>query len=276
MEEAKDSAPRKQLKRQDSNESFSSDELNASLDSDEDDDIPLEMEQQQVNAMDGAVEQEKSTGFFGGLKSMLSSDKKKAPQKRMRASKAKASSKRDAKMEHARAKPAKKKKEVLKRRGRRIKEEIDTNVVAIDFKILEQDAQLAAGEPQICEECNALFSVHSKLEDKDVKMEEGKEELSDDDDQLWICEYCSHRNVVNLEKPEIPTADTINYILEPAKVKKEDSVEQSNIFCLDISGSMCVSQPINGKMKIKGDHSNELNDFKKFGDGSDQFMQGEA
>ena len=47
----------------------------------------------------------------------------------------------------------------------------------------------------------------------------------------------------------------------------------SVVFCLDISGSMCVSQAIEGKHKIKGDNTAELNkNLKKFGDGSDQFL----
>lgn len=42
---------------------------------------------------------------------------------------------------------------------------------------------------------------------------------------------------------------------------------------MDVSGSMCVSQAIEGKHKIKGDKIRELNnEFRKFGDGSDQFM----
>ena len=47
----------------------------------------------------------------------------------------------------------------------------------------------------------------------------------------------------------------------------------SVVFCLDISGSMCVSQAIEGKHKIKGDNVAAMNkNFKKFGDGSDQFF----
>lgn len=38
---------------------------------------------------------------------------------------------------------------------------------------------------------------------------------------------------------------------------------------------MCVSQPIQGKHQLKGDKVKEMNDLKKFGDGSDQFLQGE-
>lgn len=47
----------------------------------------------------------------------------------------------------------------------------------------------------------------------------------------------------------------------------------SVIFCIDISGSMCVSQPVQGKHVIKGDKISGLKkDLAKFGDGSDQFM----
>jgi hypothetical protein len=49
----------------------------------------------------------------------------------------------------------------------------------------------------------------------------------------------------------------------------------SVVFCIDISGSMCVSQPIAGKHQIKGDKVKTLKDFMKFSDGSDQFLQGE-
>jgi len=49
----------------------------------------------------------------------------------------------------------------------------------------------------------------------------------------------------------------------------------SVIFCMDVSGSMCVSQPIKGKFSLKGDKAKEMKDLMKFGDGSDQFLQGE-
>ena len=44
----------------------------------------------------------------------------------------------------------------------------------------------------------------------------------------------------------------------------------SVIFCIDISGSMCVSQPIAGKHTIKGDKVKGVHgDLMKFSDGSD-------
>ena len=38
---------------------------------------------------------------------------------------------------------------------------------------------------------------------------------------------------------------------------------------------MCVSQPVKGKFKIKGDKTGAMRDLMKFSDGSDQFLQGE-
>jgi hypothetical protein len=48
--------------------------------------------------------------------------------------------------------------------------------------------------------------------------------------------------------------------------------EISVVFCIDMSGSMCCSQPVRGKFKIKGDKTKEMQDLMKFSDGSDQFM----
>jgi len=53
--------------------------------------------------------------------------------------------------------------------------------------------------------------------------------------------------------------------------KKDISV----VFCIDQSGSMCCSQPVQGKFKIKGDKTGGMKDLMKFSDGSDQFLQGE-
>jgi len=47
------------------------------------------------------------------------------------------------------------------------------------------------------------------------------------------------------------------------------------VFCIDISGSMCVSQPIAGKHSIKGDKKGALNNLMRFSDGSDQRLEGE-
>ena len=72
-----------------------------------------------------------------------------------------------------------------------------------------------------------------------------------------MCEFCNQRNVVCIEEEEIPKSDAVNYILEAVekgagkKAGAEDDF--SVVFCIDVSGSMCVSKAIKGKHKLKGD-----------------------
>ena len=56
-------------------------------------------------------------------------------------------------------------------RGRRFREEIDTNVVGIDFSIINEDAQLAAGDPVFCSDCGAVFSKWSALVDMERRLD---------------------------------------------------------------------------------------------------------
>ena len=78
---------------------------------------------------------------------------------------------------------------------------------------------------------------------------------------------------------EVPKTTEVNYILQAAA--KVHDAEQKNtqgavVMCIDISGSMCVSIPIQGKHKLKNDkHKAMMDEFMKFSDGSDQFLQGE-
>ena len=78
---------------------------------------------------------------------------------------------------------------------------------------------------------------------------------------------------------EIPQAAEVTYLLEAAaqvqdaKAGGNVAKDISVVFCCDISGSMCVSQPVAGKHKLKGDNLNALNAaMRQFGDGSDQFI----
>lgn len=78
---------------------------------------------------------------------------------------------------------------------------------------------------------------------------------------------------------EIPQALEVTYLLE-ASAQVQDAAaggkaaqDISVVFCMDISGSMCVSQPVQGKHQLKGDNLKALQaQMKQFGDGSDQFM----
>ena len=97
-----------------------------------------------------------------------------------------------------------------------------------------------------------------------------------DGNQVWKCEFCNHENEVMLGEEEIPQAPAVTYLLEAAaqvedaRVGGNKAQDISIVFCIDISGSMCVTQPVAGKHKIKGDNLMALNNqLKGFGDGSD-------
>lgn len=154
-----------------------------------------------------------------------------------------------------------------KRPARRFVQEIDTNVFKISFNTLKNDAELATGDPIFCSQCKAVFNSFSKVEE--VKGD-GEEK------QIWKCEFCNTENEVDLEEEEKPKNPQVNYIVEAAAQVQDKKVmgnkEISVVFCIDMSGSMCCSQPIQGKFNIKGDKTNDLKDLMKFSDGSDQFM----
>lgn len=45
--------------------------------------------------------------------------------------------------------------------ARIFRQEIDTNVFKIEFKTLADQAELASGDPTICQKCKAIFNIHS-------------------------------------------------------------------------------------------------------------------
>lgn len=62
---------------------------------------------------------------------------------------------------------------------------------------------MATGDPEVCQKCGAIFNIHSKI-------------LTEGEDQMWQCEFCCHKNPVNLDEEEIPKADEVNYLKEAA------------------------------------------------------------
>jgi len=141
--------------------------------------------------------------------------------------------------------------------------EVDTNVLTIGFEFLKNKVAFATGDPIRCQ-CEAVLNFESKIE-----------KIENSDKFLWICEFCCEKNEIFIEKEEIPTGDCIDYIYQSVnQLKGKDynyNDEQTLIFCFDISGSMCVSSPITGKHKFKGNTMDKnLKDLMAYSDGSDQ------
>lgn len=54
-----------------------------------------------------------------------------------------------------------------------------------------------------------------------------------------------------------------------AAVGKSQNEDISVVFCVDTSGSMCITKPMKGKHELRGDHLSDLRkELMKFGDGS--------
>ena len=68
---------------------------------------------------------------------------------------------------------------------------------------LEHKGQIATGDAEFCEKCKAVFNKNSEIKDVDGH-------------QLWVCEFCNHRNEVMLDEEEIPKALEVTYLLEAA------------------------------------------------------------
>jgi len=96
-----------------------------------------------------------------------------------------------------------------KRKGKKNKkkhvfrQEFDTNVFEVALACLEHKGQVATGDPEICAKCKAVFNQGSKIQEVQGH-------------QLWICEFCNHRNEVMLEEEEIPKSMEVTYLVEAA------------------------------------------------------------
>lgn len=91
-----------------------------------------------------------------------------------------------------------------KRKANVYRQEVDTNIFKMDFNCLKQGAELATGDPTLCEDCKAVFNKKSKL----TPLENGE--------SIWVCEFCGKKNTVFLDEDEIPKSLAVSYIVEAA------------------------------------------------------------
>lgn len=67
--------------------------------------------------------------------------------------------------------------------------------------------------------------------------------------QVWVCEFCGTSNEIDIVPEEMPIKEDTSYMLVPAPAVEgavggaavEDSIV---VFCIDISGSMCVTTEV--------------------------------
>jgi predicted metal-dependent peptidase len=63
----------------------------------------------------------------------------------------------------------------------------------------------------------------------------------------WTCDFCNFVTIVDLDEEERPKEDVLDYMLEPGK-QHDDNDTSLVVFCVDISGSMCVTSEIDQLM----------------------------
>ena len=186
-------------------------------------------------------------------------------------------------------------------RRQRFQQQVDTNLVTISLGTLKDVADIATGDAVFCTKCRAALSVISVLYDHEGKYIHGGNLKSSDEansgdaeskttsasapqskpleaalipaeasegQQIWCCEFCNTVNLLDLDPAEFPTKKTHDYLLEPAPAQavgrqaSNDGSESSLIFCCDTSGSMCVTQEIQGQVNLRG--NNNAPDLSQF------------
>lgn len=74
---------------------------------------------------------------------------------------------------------------------------------------------------------------------------------------MWTCEFCHKENEVVIDDEEVPQSNEVTYLLEASaqvQDRRMGGQDISVVFCLDVSGSMCVTQAIEGKHNLRGDN----------------------
>ena len=152
---------------------------------------------------------------------------------------------------------------------KRYKQRVDTNVVCVKLSTLQNRGFVATGDAVFCSSCKSALSYKSVLVPLD----------SDASRQVWTCEFCEVANEVSVEPEEFPQADTMDYMImsrSEAAAAVSEAKDVAVVFCIDISGSMVVSQAVSGQLQLRGlrNIESELQGFGDF-DRAEQFMLGD-
>jgi len=184
---------------------------------------------------------------------------------------------------------------------RRHKVAVDTNIISLSLGHLAEAAAPATGDPVFCEGCGAALNALSNVKDAAGKpvfgplarAAEGEDKKEEDDaavigdgQQHWECEFCGFDNEVDVDEEEFPSEASLEYLLEsgPAAVAHgaaggEEGARAADdamvVYVLDVSGSMCVSHEVQGKVAFRGDRSGSMRGLLGRGDDTAQRLPGQ-
>lgn len=138
----------------------------------------------------------------------------------------------------------------------------ETNVIELNLSCLKQGVNVATGDPVNCPNCKSVLNSFSRLTRTEQNI-------------IWTCEFCDNESVLNIDEEEIPAFPELTYVLEAAvQVANSQIMVKSApavIFCVDISGSMCVSKPVEGKLNLRTSRLDELKKFINPGEEDQRF-----
>eukprot|EP00118_Oscarella_pearsei_P025546 m.308356 g.308356 ORF g.308356 m.308356 type:complete len:751 (+) comp43845_c0_seq1:107-2359(+) len=143
--------------------------------------------------------------------------------------------------------------------GRRHVRRADTNVLCVKFDKLKHPSHMHTGDAVVCGKCNAVLSHLSRL-------------TNQGDEKHWICEFCNNEHSIDVVPEEVPRDEDITYMLEPFSLTTEGKPatagpldESLMIFCVDISGSMCVTTEVQGRFHLRGEERNRAQQLRDEG-----------
>ena len=141
--------------------------------------------------------------------------------------------------------------------------EPDTNVISATFDHLIESKNTHAGDAIICSQCSSVLSKYSKISD-----------IKENRRKTWKCEFCNFENTILVQNDEIPNQEEITYLIESNHKVSQNNVALDSayiIYCIDISGSMSVSTPVQATFSLPTDQ--RRNDFFRNIDGENHPFQ---
>ncbi|XP_069755243.1 circularly permutated Ras protein 1 isoform X2 [Narcine bancroftii] len=126
------------------------------------------------------------------------------------------------------------------------------NVVSLNLAKLAEisNVQAQSEEAIRCQNCSAVLSCISRIHQKHA-------------DIVWPCEFCKNHNVVTRSFRTVPHSQDVTYIpaiLDDDYINVDDSLV---IFCVDISGSMCVTNEVNATNGFREVHVSRLQNVQE-------------
>lgn len=170
-----------------------------------------------------------------------------------------------------------------KKVGRRVvATKADVNVFRLDLTSLSLPSPLTTGDPVRCRGCGCMLNLYSQVTEKPSRdgVNDNPLELAPpihskfemalaadgfksarDGNTFWECEFCNYVNAIDLvpeELEQMKQSASVDYLVKQPDVQVGNSSSAADdnapvaIFCIDVSGSMCVTSEVQGKVQMRG------------------------